>query len=124
MHRSSCLRLRSSTEPKVLMFMRAPSFLVIVVATWGDMKEPPRGVEPLRAGSKPAALPLSYGGEIGSAQGAPAAGPTFCVACVFRPPFGVGRRRPDRQAAARLHSPAAALPPERLGRAKIVEIGR
>src|SRR4051794_9117954 len=28
------------------------------------LRKPPRGVEPLRAGSKPAALPLSYGGGV------------------------------------------------------------
>src|SRR4051794_28369606 len=60
MQRSSCSRLRASTVPNVLILLiSASSFHIVVRETPG---EPPRGVEPLRAGSKPAALPLSYGG--------------------------------------------------------------
>src|SRR6186713_821385 len=76
MHRLSCFRLRSSTGPKVLMFM---AFLLLHCRLCQDTgrnrtavsalcrrvptarprcrTEPPRGFEPLRPGPKPGALP-------------------------------------------------------------------
>src|SRR3954451_25288707 len=81
MQRSSCSRLRASTSPNVLTLLIASSFLIVpgrdtgrirtVVSAlcrraprrWATVsQEPPRGVEPLHPGSKPGALPPSYGG--------------------------------------------------------------
>src|SRR5215470_3010104 len=75
MQRSSCSRLRASTSPKVLIELIRSSFVSLSsVETPGGFEppwhglqpcasplghgvvEPPRGVEPLLAGSKPAAL--------------------------------------------------------------------
>ena len=44
-------------------------------ATGPCVEKPPRGIEPLRPGSKPGALPLSYGG--GTGAGGVVAGPGF-----------------------------------------------
>ena len=88
MQRSSCLRLRSSTGPNVLMFT---ALILLCGCRFGKTpggleppstrfagarlttrprcrREPPRGVEPLPPGSKPGALPLSYEGEFRRAQ--------------------------------------------------------
>src|SRR5207253_4338258 len=72
--------------------------------------KPPRGIEPLRAGSKPAALrPLSYGGKVGPPRTAPVllmppdgpAAAAGAAACARDGPGGAPRAvRPSPDAAA------------------------
>src|SRR3954471_17498655 len=62
MHRSSCSRLRGAERLDRAHFLSL-LFILSAADSTRRRQEPPRGVEPLRPGSKPGALPLSYGGN-------------------------------------------------------------